>query len=224
MSGPQDKVAAPIIHQNTNSGPLLFSLLLVVLSVVMLPWFLTAAATQQDGNLSNIDIQPLGAIEGWDGPISYSGNWSPYYRGAKEYVTSYSREGQVVTVYIAYYTSQNQDQELVNFKHTLLNEHWRPYRQRSLVAGESGNALKVLATQVATDFGEVDMYSWYYVAGFETPDRRVAKLLEAAKIVSNNKVSAVVGILSGGEQINIKSDSNFILDLREQVRLVLEGL
>ena len=224
ISGSQIKVDGSLSNQKVNLSALSFSLFLVVLCVVMVPWYLTAAATQQDSIPNDAKIQPLGSIEGWNGPLSYSGSWAPHYRGAQEYVASYSREGKVVTVYIAYYTSQDQDQELVNFNHTLFNEHWRPYSDRSRVVGDGGAAVKMLTTQIATDVGEFDMFSWYYVAGFETADRRVAKLLEAAKIFSGNKVSAVVGILSGDAEIDIESDTRFMLDIHAQVVVALDGL
>lgn len=224
ISSSQVKVDASLESQKINRSALFVSLLLVLLCVVMVPWFLTAAATQQDSTLNDSEIQPLGSVEGWSGPLSYSGSWAPHYRGGQEYVASYSREGQIVTVYIAYYTNQDQDQELVNFSHTLFNEQWRPYSERTRVVGEGDDAVKMLTTQIATGVGEVDMFSWYYVAGFETVDRRVAKLLEAAKIVSGNKVSAVVGILSGDAEIDIESDASFMLEIHAQITAALDQL
>jgi len=175
------------------------------------------------------EIVLSGSIAGWNGPYPYKGGWRPNYEGVSgEGIYRYENNGRVFDVYIAYYLNQEQDKELVNYHHTLVNANWKSSKDKKLLLslGE-GESLKANQEKISSSSGDKLIWSWYYVAGVETADRRVAKLLELRKIVVAEKVSAIIAVLSENYNKQEPFDEltrDFIGKLNPQVIEILETL
>ncbi len=168
--------------------------------MVVFPWAVNNLNSSESPQTAVSNTKLLGAIEHWVGPYTYRGDWSPHFVGVeRQEIYSYEKDGRELSAYVAYYINQEQDKELVNFNHTVVSENWISYSQENLsLALNEKSSLSVVQQLVSTQRGKKLIWSWYYVAGIETADHRVAKILEVGKMFGAEKVSAIIAILSDG--------------------------
>ena len=222
------QIDQPEAHESTvayaeqnGTRKLVASVILLSSIIVIVPLLLTSIQSDQSSTTAILSSKKPGAIKGWEGPYTYTGNWTPNYEGAAgEGTYTYVKGDRVLYVYIAYYLIQDQGKELVNFNNTLVNKNWKSYDNKILSLGlNSGESMGVECRRLSTMLGSRLMWSWYYVAGSVTPDRRIAKMLELKKLVGSSNVSAVVAVLSDDAQQEAMSEvgSEFIVELQSRI-------
>jgi EpsI family protein len=202
---------------------------IAALSVIVLtPAIINPAALQGDTS-NHPNIAQLDEIEGWSGPYPYSGQWAPAFNGAHgEKQVTFIKDGQAINVYIAYYLKQDQEQELINYDNKVINNNWMPYKYNSLkIDTTRNNTLRVQEIKSRSPQGSQVVWSWYYIAGSETADRRLAKFLELKKLVNNNKLSAIIAVSpdSGSDYPTARNAAEELLSsLHPQILTVFEGI
>jgi exosortase A len=128
------------------------------------------------GALSTVArIEPAGA---WTPGGDALPDWRPSYQPHALLHQSFERDGARVGVFIAYYRNQQERDELVQSRSTVIgpsNLEWAIQRPRQVPAAAGTDELIANAAQVHSDSGEWEVWQWYWIGGQVTADSYVAK-------------------------------------------------
>ena len=120
-------------------------------------------------------IEPAGA---WRPAEDALPDWRPSYRPHALLHQSFLRDGARVGVFIAYYRNQQERDELVQSRSTVIgpdNAEWAIQRPRQVPAATGTRQLTANAAQVHSASGEWEVWQWYWIGGHATADSYVAK-------------------------------------------------
>ena len=156
----------------------------------------------------------------WKGPIIGLSNWEPLFPGATHsQVVNYSKEGVDVELFYALYQKQTQGEELINYTNSITNKSWKNYKPKTVIFKGLGQEMLVNRVKVNTTAGERNIWMWYRVAGVDTPERNLAKLLELKQVFNDNKTSMVFAVLSKNEptEANLKTIARLVNSIYPQL-------
>jgi len=159
---------------------------------------------------ANVDSTPefqFETVQKWNTPALNISDWAPIYKGAEQrQVATYTNGALSVDIFYALYQEQSQGQELINFTNSITNDNWAEFTpkdtQLSIHKGTLNDVKKIRAN---TSQGERTIWMWYNISGVETSDRRLAKLLELKKIVTQNKLSMVIAVSTSSNKMDTNS-------------------
>ena len=154
--------------------------LLAVLAVVSGPLIVHVRAPASSGDEAVAGVLQLPAGKrGWQGPMDSTVNWEPAYIGAISAKKDYQIQGGRITLYVAYYTNQHQDSELINVDNKIADtdvwdeEYIQPYTRRF-------GHFSVLEQRLRGNNEERIVWYWYNIGGWTTTNFYAAKFLQLA--------------------------------------------
>jgi exosortase A len=127
---------------------------------------------------------PLGAVasipagETWRSSGDAWPDWRPNYRAHALAHQRFTNGTQEVGVFVAYYRNQEQQDELVESRSTVIGpdkREWAIQRASRLRVATGDGPLRVNATQVRSASGEWQAWQWYWIGGWTTSDPYLAK-------------------------------------------------
>ncbi|TPW17357.1 MAG: hypothetical protein FD130_686 [Halothiobacillaceae bacterium] len=141
----------------------------------------------------------------WQKSPSPDEAWQPAYHGAVVQRVDYERVGQRVALYAGFYATQSQESELINELNGIVDgKTWY------IVPGRSGHLQRqngpFLEQLIQNREGRKQLVWYrYYVAGYATTNRYVAKLLQVWGSLTGSYAAAVVAIAApvGGSEIEL---------------------
>lgn len=196
----KSRVKIQVEQASSNMNPGLLSFVSIGLVVVLIAPSYVFSRSQGNEAVPQT-LQGFSEVSGWDGPLSNASKWNPNFQGATHNNrVTFSRRGLEIDFYYALYRSQEQGKELVNVTNKIGNEDWQVFTPK-LVDFEVANGHQYEVTSIRVDAeGETKtIWLWYRVAGIETRDRRLAKLLELMQVFSDKKESLVFAVLMKGD-------------------------
>jgi exosortase A len=149
---------------------------------------------QTQADVGNIALVLPEGRSGWTGPVGSNNDWMPLYHGAISRKKDYVKDSQRVTVYLGYYPSQRQGEELINDLNRISNKE--VWRKRYAHAGvRVFNGQPVLEQQIEKSNGaKQEVWYWYRVAGRVTTNKYEAKVLQALGLLSGKPQAFVVAV------------------------------
>ncbi len=163
--------------------------------------------------------------KGWQGPYESDDAWRPHFNGAtQEYRVAYSRAGENVEVYLAYYQKQQQDREMINVINRFYNkkQFTRINEFTQKLKFDNGTDISVRARELRSKISTRIMYDWYLIDTTPTINILVAKLLEArSKFSSKKKGSLAIAITaetSNSDEESIQLLNEFVADFYPSLR------
>lgn len=156
--------------------------------------------TQLDSG--NVKLKLTAGVSGWTGPVDSRNDWMPDYRGAVTRKQDYVKDSARVTVYVGYYPSQRQGEELVNALNRISNnDTWRTHYAH---AGVRQNGDRYVLEQLIerNDGTKKLVWYWYRVAGRLTTNKYVVKVLQVMGLMLGKPQAFVVAVATDmGEDI-----------------------
>jgi EpsI family protein len=129
-------------------------------------------------------------------------HWQPTFPGADaETLQAYADESNRVTYYVAFYTHQRADSEVVNEMNRLADEEvWRRLGSESRAVDIDGHLTTIRVLRLASTKTKQLVWYWYWVDGHFTGNRYLAKLLQArARLFGGISAAAVVVVAADYE-------------------------
>lgn len=110
--------------------------------------------------------------------------WMPNYTGATvQERVFYTDDHHTVGVFIMYYRLQEQGKELVNSQNTLVPEKrtaWKVLNENPSAIHVANSEMQVLQAHLHTQWQELLIWRWYWIAGKDTINDYIAKFLQAS--------------------------------------------
>lgn len=173
--------------------------ILIVAACVILPPFLLGQQFN-DREETELPIE-FTEVSGWSGPYVHKNDWKPEFNGAtQEQLVSYGNGKTVFDVYFASYSEQAQGKELINVNNSVTNKDAMAFQPKRRTLSFQGGELEVESIRVESLRGESFVWRWYIVAGVETTDRKLAKMLELKNLFTEKPVSMVVAVSAQGAE------------------------
>jgi EpsI family protein len=152
-----------------------------------------------------VQLPPLAAFGQWSAVDGGVMGWKPHYLHAvAERTQTFSRGGERVGLFIAYYRNQRQDSELIHTANGLLppgSEHWRSVTSRMLPVHMGDARVSVQAVRLRSGAGDLAVWQWYWVAGQTTVSPYLAKaLLLRARLTGRGDDSAGIVVYTPVQQ------------------------
>ncbi len=174
------------LDSHTNRGgsskkAMLVVVLALLLSTVWPVYYNYSSAQSQDnGKVFSLEMPD---IPGWERQETELTSWLPSYQNFDaDIAATYRSEQGTVKLYVAYYNSQQQGHELVNYHNTMLYEHdleWHMSEHGTAIVNLSGEDLKVTRMAVKSESEKLSLlYFNYMESGFVAGDIKT-KLAEA---------------------------------------------
>lgn len=160
----------------------IFQLFLVVLGLSVGPLLAQIQSSRIQGNMGELTVP--GFFNQWRLSNDKNYNYRPFYTipGNIVYEGNYTHRGkETVYCYIGYYHNQKQGKELISDLNRIDdNKTWIKLDSKKRHIEVSDLNLTVNETIVKTPQGrEKLIWSWYYLAGMQTSNKKIEKLLEA---------------------------------------------
>ncbi|MDQ8021877.1 MAG: exosortase A [Moraxellaceae bacterium] len=194
--------------------------------VVAALWLPLRSALEQGGEVS-VALKAPAPAAGWTQDASPVSGWIPNYGGMRgSQQVSYSKDGEAVTLYVAYYAHQTAGYELVQWSNQLLNEAQRKATQLPSLRG--GSLPFAQGTRAVTEIGfQSDMnqqaWYWYWLDGTPTTSEPRAKLDLALKRLSlRDDDSAAVFIITRGGPVARAAAEAFVRDHGSAIDAMLQ--
>jgi EpsI family protein len=145
--------------------------------VVACLWLPERAIASVDGEATR-ELLPI--VAKTDGVVSKSPRWlaTSVLRPSQCVAAGLERQGERVVVYIAYYASQRQDQELINSANILVpaeNRLWREVARGRTDLDWNGTRIEVRSARIAKSDAGFDVVWWYWIDGSTTTSATRAK-------------------------------------------------
>ena len=151
--------------------------------LVMAIWPVWAErASQRDDVHSYAFAVPDGA-GGWQFRATALTTWKPdYQKPSAEAGAQYTKGGDTVGLYLAYYGAQTQGAELVNSQNVMVvQKHpvWRMPYEREISAAIGQDTVTVWESKLESASQNLLVWHWYWIGGHHLSDDKLAKLYEA---------------------------------------------
>ena len=214
---PNESPLSFALDSNTNRGgssrkAVTVLLLALTLSVV---WPLYYHYSSEQPQLNGKDYSVgMPDVPGWAGGEPIVTDWIPAYRNFDaDGAGNYRTEQGVVKLYIAYYNSQHQDHELVNYHNSMLDEHdtaWHVVEHGVVTLTLAGKEVDVSRMVVKSESERLSLlYFNYMESGFVAGDTRT-KLAEATlRLRGLPTYGALVTVISPYSQEAVALNSAF---------------
>ena len=168
------------------------SLILIILMLVPL----TLAWMDKKGGNEVYDSFAIPTLvsKGWEGPYQSDDVWQPHFKGAtNEYRVQYSKAGKKVEVYLAYYTHQQQNGEMINSVNRFYDDNKFVRKNEFITKLKFGDGagISVRTRELKSETNSRIMYDWYLIGYTPTVSTLYAKLLEGKSIFFREKNGSI---------------------------------
>ncbi|MXS85191.1 exosortase A [Nitrosomonas sp. HPC101] len=129
-------------------------------------------------------------------------DWMPGYTGSpRQFIGHFHRENQHVGLYITYYRNQNQNNKLISSSNVLVTDRSSGWRnvdgsRRDISVGST--PFTVHQNQLHASVERLLIWRWFWLAGHETADPYVAKMIQALNLVQGNGDDGAEIIITAG--------------------------
>ena len=189
-----DSTTSPPSHAPGEAGPRRLATAVVAACIVLIvgtPWYLSVARARADAGRAPLEsslAMPSGHGS-WQGPRDVAGSWRPPYSGALlERATTYVDDsGSTVDLYVGVYElGVTGDGEMISYRNRLYPQEHRSLLAERAVSPSTGGGRPLRAREFVLPGASGDRLVWYwFMIGEEvTPNRNVAKALEAVALIS----------------------------------------
>jgi exosortase A len=149
---------------------------------------------QEQMDSASITLKLPVGTSGWTGPAASHNDWMPLYHGAVTLKQDYVKDSARVTLYIGYYPSQRQGDELINDLNQINNRDiWRTRHDHPGLR-QAGDQLVLENVLENNDGAQQLIWYWYRVAGRSTTNKYIAKMLQVLGLLSGNSQTAIVAV------------------------------
>lgn len=196
----KDKEVETAIHINetirskSNFAPT--AILIIVCSAIGPAVYAYTNSIQN--NNQNIIITLPDRDEKWVASNSVDINWKPEFKLASDVVLRrYQQNQDDIYLYVALYSNESQDEELINSENTIYNsELWKRISESASKVNISDNdILNVNEVVLRSGSSNFIIWSWYDVSGKEMTNSYLAKLNQSwSKLMGTESGSAVIAI------------------------------
>jgi EpsI family protein len=136
---------------------------------------------------------------GWHAVENEVPAWKPHFSGQRaEYERMFTKDGQRVGLYIAYYSNQIQDRELVNSENVLVPSNDPVWKQVASGAGSlrwAGDPIDVMRAELRSTHERLAVARWYWIGGrYTASDMRAKLMLAFEKLTGEDDDSAALVI------------------------------
>ena len=228
---PNDPPLSFSMDSNTNRGGsskkgVVVMVLALTLSVLWpLYYHYTSEQIEAQGGSYLLEMPD---VPGWERDESVVTGWLPSYKNFDADIAANYRSKQgVVKLYIAYYNSQRQDRELVNYHNSMLDEHdtdWHVVDHGAVTLKLAGKDVDVLRMVVKSDSEKLSLlYFNYMESGFVAGDMKT-KLAEALlRLRGLPTYGALVTVITPYGQESVALNSAFAEMAAEAVALKIRA-
>jgi len=138
---------------------------IALMMAVTLPWALYAHYLDvRSAVKAEVAVAELVPVKGWRTQVAPLADWKPRYKNASaEWLRTYSREGQVVGVYVAYYRTQHQDSELINSQNIMIPQKhpvWSNVGETARPVVVGGKTVPVTQTLLKSNTQRLMIWEW----------------------------------------------------------------
>lgn len=143
---------------------------IALMIAVTLPWplyahFLDARSAAK----VEVTIPAPIPAKGWQTQTAPLADWKPHYKNAStEWLRTYTRDGQVVGVYVAYYHTQRQDAELINSQNEMIPQKhpvWNNVGESAQPVALGGTTVPVTQTLLKSNSQQLLIWEWNRING-----------------------------------------------------------
>ena len=160
------------------------------------------------------DFRLPGTIGGWQ-ITEKNDDWVPHFPGAVVQQSVYQYEQHSISLFVGYYPVQRQGRELINSGNRISDgEAWRAERLPGVVQLTNGDQFikQILQNSIGQ---QLVVWYWYEVAGTQTTNQYMAKLLQLFGYATNNKNAFIAAIAVDRSSANSLHVAEFIEQLRK---------
>ncbi|MEQ6341890.1 MAG: exosortase A [Gammaproteobacteria bacterium] len=186
-------------HSSVSSGKKAVTMGFVVLALLSsgpLMAYLYQGGTTESVNITLKAPAPANA---WQISATPKWDWQPRYAGMNAQLQqTYTRSGQIASIYLAYYRNQHQGAELVNSQNVMIEQKhpvWSNVGEQSITIPINGHTVQIRQTKLHSPSTKLLIWDWYSLDGTYTSNAYVAKLLEAkSKLLGGQRNAAGIVI------------------------------
>ena len=192
-----------------SGGQLLLVVLVMVVSVVLAE-SVSQSAAEPPGEADSQQVVALpDRLGGWV-RVDRRDSWHPVYHGASESVAVYEKADGRITLYIGYYSVQQQGRELINALNRIDNPAvWRKKHTQAIDYAINSAPLLEQVLVDAKDQERVVWY-WYRIAGVRTTNALFGKLLQAVGQLRGERGSAVIAMAAWPQTARVALEDFFM--------------
>ncbi len=169
--------------------------------------YLSVSNGQRAGELK-LTLPAVGG--GWRPAPQHRSTWRPKFPSADaEILQSYERNGRRVQFFIAFYSRQTQDREVINVSNRVADgKSWYRAGDHAATVEVDGAPVRVSVTRMLRgERGRLAM-SWYWVNGRFTANPYIAKLLQVqSRIFGGPDAAALVAVSASYENVPREADA-----------------
>jgi exosortase A len=180
-------------------------LIVAVAAAILLSagWLLAERAISGYSHPTVAKLQPPQLTFGWAEARGASPRWNPHFSGASSELHHwYSRNGQVVGLFVALYAGQSQGAELISSQNRLVmpsDDLWVEQSHHRERVQWDGNDFDAVASSISGRDTQLAARSWYWVDGqFTASDYTAKGLLALARLSFRPDHSAVIVLYTPG--------------------------
>ncbi len=209
----------PAPSQRHESANFIAALAAILIPALLSPLY----AAHLDKSLNAPAVLSLSAPSGpWQPDPHPLTSWVPHYLGSRIHVTqTYVKEGNAVSLYIAYYRGQSRGHELVTSTNQLVTTTdgvWGNVGEVRKKLSIGNERLPLIEANLRSSGMRLLVWQWYWVDGQWVVNPYLAKLLEAKARLINGRDDAAVVILA------TPSGNTAAATLQDFVRQMLPGI
>jgi exosortase A len=184
----ESRAAAAGVH--LHHLVLLFAACITTLSGPAINWWLTG----QSADSADIALFLPAGTGSWTGPFESRDSWIPVYHGAVTQQAVYRKDDDIVLLYRALYGNQRQGGEVVSDLNSISGDRSLQLR-KSPGRDVSTGSHRVKEFELITAEGKHRLvWYWYRVAGRDTHNDYMAKLLQVLGMISRRTEAAVIAV------------------------------
>lgn len=193
-----EKPAQAVPGQTVERGAFIKAIALMI--AVTLPWALYAHFLEARSAMKvEVAIPAPMPAKGWQAQTTPLADWKPHFKNASaEQMQTYSRDGKLVGVYLAYYRTQHQDAELINSQNVMIQQKhavWSNVGESAKSATLGGVSVPVTQTLLKSNAQRLLIWEWNRINGQHMNNPALGKIRLA--------LSKVLGARDDGASIVI---------------------
>ncbi len=132
--------------------------------------------------------------DGWTGPMAIDDDWHPKYKGAITLKKQYQRGTEKIIVFLGYYPQQKQGEELISDLNRITHgEVWHTQYTRGRQVELEGLPMLEQLLNKRSNQKRLVLY-WYHVAGLQTTNKYLAKLLQILGSLSGSPEASIMAV------------------------------
>ncbi len=201
-------LAKPASHKSTLTAA---CAIFLVLSV----WPVWAYINSQQGDSVVVSLNVPDEQSGWYKASQPLTEWRPRYLGMDaELEQTYIMDGRKVGLYLAYYSYQRQDAELVNTQNVMITQKhpvWHQVGNQQAKLSLNGEQIPIRKAKLRSSAQNLRVYYWDWFAGEYAANAYAAKLLEVKRSLLGQRKDAA-GIIIATEFEEETADAEALIE------------